>query len=139
MKIAELQVQTGKNDVEGVITEKQEPRTFEKFGKAGKVANAKLKDDSGEVTITLWNEQVDQVKVGDKIKITNGWVGEWQGDKQLSTGKFGALEVVTGSAPAGDAAPSGDAAEKPAETSTPDSGAEEESMEGSYKGQEKGV
>ena len=34
-----------------------------------------------------------------KIHITNGWVGEYQGELQLSTGKFGKLEVV-GEAPA---------------------------------------
>ena len=44
----------------------------------------------------MWNEQADQVNVGDTVKISNGWVGEYQGEKQLSTGKFGKLEVVDG-------------------------------------------
>ena len=46
--------------------------------------------------LTLWNEQADQINVGDKVHITNGYVGEYQGKLQLSTGKFGALEVVKG-------------------------------------------
>lgn len=94
MEIQDLKANQGKADIVATITEISEPRTFEKFGKPGRVANAKLKDTSGEITLTLWNEQIDQVKVGDKVHITNGWVGEWQGDKQLSTGKFGQLEVV---------------------------------------------
>ena len=44
--------------------------------------------------LTLWNEQIEKVKIGNKIAITNGYVGEWQGEKQLTTGKFGTLEVI---------------------------------------------
>jgi replication factor A1 len=95
MNISELQAGQGKIDVTGIVTEIGETRTFDKFGKSGQVANAKIKDDSGEVALTLWNDQVDQVKVGDKVNITNGYVREWQGELQLSTGKFGKLEVVS--------------------------------------------
>jgi hypothetical protein len=44
--------------------------------------------------LTLWNEQIEQVKVGDKVKISNGYVNEFQGELQLTTGKFGKLEVL---------------------------------------------
>ena len=94
MKVSELQAGQGKVDITGQITEIGEVRSFNKFGKDGRVANAKIKDESGEMTLTLWNEQVDQVKVGSKVKITNGYVSEYKGEKQLSTGKFGKLEVV---------------------------------------------
>ncbi len=95
MNIAELQVGQGKVDIVGEITKVEEPRTFNKFGKDGKVANAVLKDVSGEIKLTLWNEQVDQVKQGNKVHIANGYVSEFKGEKQLSTGKFGTLEIVT--------------------------------------------
>ena len=39
-------------------------------------------------------------KFGEKFNfptVKNGWVGEWQGEPQLSTGRFGELEVVGGS------------------------------------------
>ena len=39
-------------------------------------------------------QYVDKVKTGDKVKITNGFVSEFRGEKQLSTGRFGKLEVV---------------------------------------------
>lgn len=95
MNISELQVRQGNVEIEGEVTEISPARTFEKFGKSGKVASAKIKDDSGSMTLTLWNEQVDQVKVGSKIKITGGYVNEWQGEKQLTTGKMGKLEVLS--------------------------------------------
>lgn len=99
MKISDLQVKQGNADVEGEIIEKADAREFSKFGKTGRVANAILQDDSGKVKLSLWNEQVDQVNVGDRISIKNGFVSEWQGEKQLSTGRMGTIEVVKGGAP----------------------------------------
>ena len=94
MKINELQAKQGNVDIEVEVVSIEEPREFQKFGTTGKVANAMVKDDTGEIKVTLWNDQIDQVKVGDKIKITKGYVSEWKGEKQLSTGKFGQLEVL---------------------------------------------
>jgi len=94
MEIKDLQAGQGKIDIVVEVTEVSEPRTFEKFGKPGKVANAKSKDATGEITLTLWNEQCDQVKAGMKVHIINGYVSEFRGEKQLGTGRFGRLEVV---------------------------------------------
>lgn len=94
MAIKDLQIRQGKVDLIIEVTEIGDTREFEKFGKQGRVCSAKAKDDTGEITLTLWNEQIDQVKVGNKVKITNGYVGEFQGEPQLTTGKFGKLEVV---------------------------------------------
>ena len=94
MEIKDLQARQGQVDLIADVVSKSDARTFNKFGKDGRVCNAKIRDDSGEVTLTLWNEQVDNVNVGDKVHIINGWVSEWQGEKQLSTGKFGQLEIV---------------------------------------------
>ena len=94
MALKDLQPGQGKVDVIVVVTEKSEPRTFNKFGKEGRVASSKVQDDSGSMTLTLWNDDIDKVDVGDKIHISNGYVGEWQGEPQLSTGKFGKLELL---------------------------------------------
>lgn len=94
MKVNELKPKMGKVDITLEVTEKGEAKEFSKFGSAGRVCNAKGKDDSGEITVTLWNDQVDQVNEGDSIHITNGYVSEYKGEMQLSTGKFGQLEVV---------------------------------------------
>ncbi len=94
MAITDLQARQGKVDIVAEVVEKGDVREFEKFGKKGKVCDAKIKDSSGDIKLTLWNEQTELVNVGDKVHITNGYVGEWQGEKQLSTGKFGKLEVV---------------------------------------------
>jgi replication factor A1 len=94
MAIKDLEVRQGNVDVVAEVIEVGEAREFTKFGRTGKVATAKIKDDTGEVNLSLWNEQVDMVKPGDKIHITNGYVNEFQGELQLTTGKFGKLEVI---------------------------------------------
>ena len=96
MAIKDLEPRQGNVDVVVEIVEVGEAREFQKFGKSGKVASATAKDETGEIKLSLWNEQVDQVKAGDKVHITNGYVSEFQGEKQLTTGKFGKLEVVEG-------------------------------------------
>ena len=94
MKISELESRTGKIDIEAEVTDIGEVREFEKFGRTGRVCNATIKDDSGEIQLTLWNDDIDKVKVGSKIKITNGYCSEFQGEKQLTAGRFGKMEVL---------------------------------------------
>lgn len=94
VQIKDLEVRQGEVDIVVEVVEKGEVREFQKFGKTGRVGNAKVKDETGEMKLSLWNEQIDQVNVGDKVHITNGYVSEFQGEKQLTTGKFGKLEVV---------------------------------------------
>ena len=94
MEISELQAGQGKVDVEGEIVSMTPVRIINKGDTSLKVANAVLKDSSGQIKLTLWNDDADKVKVGSIVKITNGYVSEFQSEKQLSPGKFGKLEVV---------------------------------------------
>lgn len=94
MLLNEIAPRQGKIEVEVIVISIDKPREFEKFGKTGRVANAMIKDSSGEMKMTLWNDEIDKVKPGDKVKITNGYCNEFQGEKQLTAGRFGKLEVV---------------------------------------------
>lgn len=92
--VKELTAGQGNVNVEGTISEIGETKSFNKFGRQLMVADAILKDDSGAIKLTLWNDDVRKYKTGDKIKITNGYVGEFQGEKQLTAGKFGKIEKI---------------------------------------------
>ncbi len=94
MNISELTPKQGNVNIIVEIVDIGEVREFTKFGRPGRVATATAKDESGEIKFSLWNEQIDQVKQGDRVKITNGYVSEWQGEKQLTTGRMGTLEIV---------------------------------------------
>lgn len=94
MAVKDLEARQGNVNLTLEIIGKEDIREFEKFGKKGRVCNATAKDATGTIKLTLWNEDCDRVNEGDTVKIENGWVGEWQGELQLSTGKFGKLEVI---------------------------------------------
>ena len=94
MNIKDIKANQGNISVQAEIVSKEEPRTFTKFGKEGRVCNALLRDASGEIALTLWNEEIEKVNLGDTIKIENGWCSEFKDKKQVSAGKFGKLEVV---------------------------------------------
>jgi replication factor A1 len=94
MTIKELKSGQGNVNVQGVITEVGEIRVFNKFGRELKVANAILKDDSGTIKLTLWNDEANKYKEGDEIKIENGYVNEFQGEPQLTAGKFGKIVLI---------------------------------------------
>lgn len=95
MKISEVKAGTGSISVQGEITAKDEPRdVLTKFGKRTRVCSATLKDDSGEVTLSLWGDDIDRVNVGDTVSIENGWASEFKGNVQLSAGKYGKITVM---------------------------------------------
>ena len=94
MQIKDLQVRQGNVDITVDVIDVGEPREFEKFGKTGKVATAIIKDETGDCKLSLWNEDTERIKAGDRIHVISGWVSEWQGEKQLTTGRMGKIEIV---------------------------------------------
>ncbi len=94
MNVSELKPGQSGVEVEGEVTDIGEVRDFSRFGRVVRVATATIKDDSGEIKLSLWNEDIDKVKVGDRIKVSNGFVREFQNEPQLTAGKFGKIEVL---------------------------------------------
>ncbi len=94
MEIKDLQPRQGNINLVVEVINKGEERSFQKFGRTGRVATATVKDDSGEIKLTLWNDEIDKVSVGDKLELKNCYVNEFQGEKQITTGRFGTIDVV---------------------------------------------
>lgn len=81
--------------LEAQVIEKATPRqVHSRFGEETySVCDIMIDDDTGKIKLTLWNEQIAQINVGDKIKIENGYVTSFKGQIQLNVGKFGKLTV----------------------------------------------
>jgi len=60
---------------------------------ASQVADATLQDETGTITLTLWGEDTKRYSVGQKIRITDGWVKDFRGKLQISMGRSGKIEV----------------------------------------------
>jgi replication factor A1 len=95
MKISELKAGASNVTVTGTVSRKDETReVVTKYGKRLNVANITLKDDTGEIAMSLWGKDIETVDQGDTIEIANGYVSEFRGNPQLSSGKFGKINVV---------------------------------------------
>ena len=95
LKVSELKARAAVDEIELEIVSKGETREFANERSSGKVCSAAAKDAAGdEVTVSLWNDEINKVKDGSKIKIEKGWCSEFQGNKQVSAGKLGTLTVL---------------------------------------------
>jgi replication factor A1 len=95
VKISDIKEGDSEINIEAEVMEKSYAREVRsKYGRVLMVADATLKDETGKITLTLWNEQVRQVMVGDKVKIENGYAKSFRNVLQLSTGKYGQLTVI---------------------------------------------
>ena len=95
MKISELSlgIKMAVN-VQAKILEVSEPReVMTRFG-AARVATAVIGDETGEINLALWSEQIDSVTVNNTVEIENGYVTEFHGIKQLNIGRYGTLKVT---------------------------------------------
>lgn len=84
-------------DIVVKVAEVQEPRTFSKNGKEGKVQNLLVGDETGVVRFSFWNEEIDrikEIKAGDVLKLTKGYAKvDNRGSPELRVGK-GMLQKV---------------------------------------------
>lgn len=84
-------------DLQLEVIEIEETHNFENENGKGRVATAICKDESGEVRVSLWNEDIDKVNVGDKIRIESGYSRLFKDDVHVSAGRYGELKVLDNS------------------------------------------
>jgi replication factor A1 len=95
MNIKDLRDGMRRVDAEGEIAEMSEPRSVNlKSGDQARVADCTLKDDTGQIKLSLWDDQIDQVKIGAKVRITNGYTNSFRGEVRLNVGRYGRLDVL---------------------------------------------
>ena len=94
MKVEELKDKVKVDEITLKIISKDE--TKEMNGGALKLCKCVGEDDTGKVNVSLWNDDCDNVEEGNTIKILKGWCQYYQDDLQISSGRFGTLEVIPG-------------------------------------------
>ncbi len=95
--ISELSVEMKDVDIEGKVAKVFPPTAFEREGRAGKVQNVLVADESGTARVTFWTEQVDFIKdlqQGDVIRISHGYVKEGlRGAIEYHVGRRSEIEI----------------------------------------------
>ncbi len=95
MDINDLRDGMRKVEVEGEISDKSETRTVNlRTGGQANVADFTLKDETGSIKLTLWEEQIEQVSVGSKVKIENGYTNSFRSEVRVNVGRYGKLSIL---------------------------------------------
>jgi len=55
------------------------------------ILEVEVKDETGKMTLVLWDEKVIPLKVGDILRIENGFVTSFKGDWRINVGKYGEI------------------------------------------------
>lgn len=93
-------IQTAKNmrsgiNLEAIVTRMGDPRTVNlKSGGTVDVCDATIEDDTGNMSLTLWGSDIQQVNIGDRIRIGNAYTNTFKDQVSLTKGKYGTLEIV---------------------------------------------
>jgi len=91
VKIKDIAAGMSNLSVEGKIIEKDESRKVNTRYGTKRVTNAILQDDTGEIDLVLWEDQIDSVDVGDEIEIENAYSTQWKGKLQLNIPRKGKI------------------------------------------------
>lgn len=95
-KISELTPESKRVNIRAKVLNVSEPREIpNRFGPTNRVAEATIADSTGTVILSLWNDQIGSVNVGDNIAIENGYVSLVRGHIRLNTGKYGKINPST--------------------------------------------
>lgn len=95
MKVKDVKPELRGIDLELKVVEVEEPRSYvSRTGREGRVTTAVAEDETGRIKVSLWDEDIDRVKVGSLIRIRNGYSRLFRGEVHVSAGMYGRLEVV---------------------------------------------
>jgi len=97
-RVEDLSVGISDVTLVGEVLDTDAVRTFERDdGSEGRVSNLSVGDETGRVTVTLWDDRTaaaDEFEPGDIVEIVDGYVRERDGAIELHVGDRGAVEAV---------------------------------------------
>jgi len=97
-RVEDLSVGISDVTLVGKVLDTDSVRTFDRDdGSEGRVANLSLGDETGRVTVTLWDERTEAVEAfepDDVVEVVDGYVRERDGSIELHVGNRGAIDAV---------------------------------------------
>ncbi len=95
-KISELRKGLKAINLKAKVIEKSPTKeVFSRNGRKLRLSNVKISDGSGDIKLTLWNEQIGLVSEGDTVKIHNANVKTFRGEKLLNvSSRSGKIDVI---------------------------------------------
>ncbi len=96
VKIGELKPNSRSVNVLGKVVSKGSVKEVPsgRDGSTHRVAEVLLGDETGSIYLTLWDDDIDKVEVGNSVYLKNGYVSLFRGHMRLNVGRYGVLEVL---------------------------------------------
>lgn len=94
LTVEELSPEHDDVEIKGTIKELPQPRAIStKYGQK-RITTVVFEDDTGEIDLTLWEEEIDAIHEGASVQITGAYVREWGNDIQLNISREGEIKTV---------------------------------------------
>jgi replication factor A1 len=91
-KIKDLTPSSRRVNVVGKVVVLGEPKEIKtRFGEDKSVSEVVVADDTGKITLTLWDDQTKDIRDGENLKIDNGYISLLRGHMRLNVGKYGSM------------------------------------------------
>ena len=93
-KIGDLKVGMKKVRLKAEVLEIPKSKVvYTRYGTEACVSNTLIRDETGSMKMSLWNDQIGSIHKGDIVDVRNGRVAWFSGEKQLRLGRSGSLNV----------------------------------------------
>jgi len=94
MKISDIKRGLSNISLQAKVIDISEPRAVQtRYGQKN-VADATLEDDTGQISLTLWEEKISSISVGDTISIEGAFVTSFRDKLQLNIPRSGKIDIV---------------------------------------------
>lgn len=94
MKISDLGTDTRNIELIATVISKGDIHEVDtRYGSAN-ICDAVLDDGTGRIKWRLWRGQINMVNVGDIVKVENGFIRTFYGEKVLNLGSDGRITVL---------------------------------------------
>ena len=94
LKVGDLNPGMKYVNLEAKVLETPEPRVVETRWGAATVSNVLIGDETGTISMVLWNKQIDIVSEGALIEIRDARVDRFRGEPLLRIGKGGKIKLL---------------------------------------------
>lgn len=77
-----------------VLKTSETQRVTTSVGVQHEILELKVGDETGSITLVLWDDKILSLKVGDTLQIENGFVTSFKGEWRINVGKHGNVTRV---------------------------------------------
>jgi len=94
MNIADVKRGMSNISLQAKVIDVSEPRDVQtRYGRRS-VADATLEDETGQISLTLWEEKINSIAIGDTVNVTGAFVTSFRDKLQLNVPRSGKIEIV---------------------------------------------